>query len=161
MYLAEEYKIVPVANNYDLSTDDTMTLDSINMKGFHHCTYLVHFHAIGTASPILYVYSGATNGARTSPLTFTYAWGAAAVLGTNCDVLAAWGTSAALTVTHGTYDNYLLVIEVPAAQMDMANNEEWLTMNLTDPITGCTGNVTVTAVLKPRYSNNRSVTALA
>lgn len=162
MYLAEQYKIVPVANNYDLSTHDTlMTLDSINMKGFHHCTFLVQFHAIGTASPILYVYSGATDGALTSALTFNYAFGGAAITVANCDVLAAWSTSAALTITHGTYDNYLLVIEVPATIMDLANSEDWLTMNLTDPTTGCTGNVTVTAILWPRYTGNRSATALA
>lgn len=161
MYLAEQYKFVPVANNYDLSTHDTlMTLDSINMKNYHHCTFLVQFHAIGVASTVLYVYSGASDGALTSALTFNYAFGGAAVTVANCDVLAAWGTSAALTITHGTYDNYLLVIEVPAALMDLANNEDWLTMNLTDPDTGATGNVTVTAILKPRYSSNRIATAL-
>jgi len=161
MFLAEQYKIVPVANNYDLSTHDTlMTLDSINMKGFHHATFLVQFHTIATASPLVYVYSGATDGALSSALTFTYAFGTAAVLGTDADVLAAWATSAALTITHGTYDNYLLVIEVDADIMDLANNEEWLTMNLTDPTTGCTGNVSVVAVLQGRYNNNVSVTAL-
>ena len=161
MFLSEKYKPVPVANNYDLSTHDTlMTLDSINMANYHHCTFLVHFHDIGTSSPVLYVYSGATDGALSSALTFWYAFGSAAITVADCDVLAAWSTSAALTITHGTYDNYLLVIEVPAEIMDTANNEEWLTMNLTDPDTGCTGNVTVTAILHPRYPSNVSVTAL-
>ena len=161
MYLAEQFKIVPVASGYDLSTHDTlMTLDSINMKNFNHCTFLVQFAAIGTASPLLYVYSGATDGALTSALTFTYAFGGAAILTADCDVLAAWSTSAALTITHGTYDNYLLVIEVDADIMDMANNEEWLTINLTDPTTGCTGNVTVTAILQGNGAGYQSVTAL-
>jgi len=161
MYLAEQYKFVPVASNYDLTTHDTlMTLDSINMKNYHHCTFLVQFASIGVASTILYVYSGATDGALTSALTFNYAFGGATILTANCDVLAAWATSAALTITHGTYDNYLLVIEVPATLMDLANNEDWLTINLTDPTTGATGNVTVTAILKPRYQYNRIATAL-
>ena len=161
-FLAERVKMVPVASNYDLTTHDTlMTLDSINMKNYHHCTYLVQFADIGTASPLVYVYSGTTDGALTSALTFYYAFGGATILTANCDVLAAWATSAGLTITHGTYDNYLLVIEVPATIMDLANNEEWLTMNLTDPTTGCTGNVTVTAILQPRYKSNVSPTALA
>lgn len=161
MYLAEQYKMVPVANNYDLSTHDTlMTLDSINMKNYHHCTFLAQFHALGVASTILYVYSGATDGALTSALTFNYAFGGATILTASCDVLAAWATSAALTITHGTYDGYLLVIEVPATIMDLANNEDWLTINLTDPTTGATGNVTVTAILWPRYGYNRIATAL-
>jgi len=162
MFLAEEKKFVPVASNYDLSTHDTlMTMDSINMKNYHHATFLVQFAALGTASPILYVYSGATDGALTSALTFSYAFGGAACLSANCDVLAAWATSAALTITHGTYDNHMLIIEVPAASMDLANKEDWLTINFTDPSTGATGNVTITAILQPRYSHNRIATALA
>ncbi|MFH2077068.1 MAG: hypothetical protein ABIJ57_17295 [Pseudomonadota bacterium] len=161
MFTAEQYKVVPVANNYDLSTHDTlMTLDSINMKGFHHCTFLMQFASIAVASPLVYVYSGATDGALTSALTFNYAFGGAAAGSEDCDVLAAWSTSAALTVTFGTYPNSLLVIEVQADIMDVANGENWLTINLTDPTSGCTGNVTVMAILVPRYTGNRSATAL-
>jgi hypothetical protein len=167
MFLSEKYKIVPVFAGYDLSTHDTvMTSDSINMKGFHHCTYIITFDDIGTASPVLYVYSGATAAALTSALTFYYAFGGAitgtAVAGStaSADVQAAWATSAALTITHGTYDTYQLIVEVPAASMDLANNENWLHLNFCDPTTGCTGQVTATALLEPRYIGNRSLTAL-
>ncbi len=161
MYLAEQIKIVPVASNYDLSTHDTlMTLDSINMKGFHHCTFLCQFATLGTASVALLVYSGATAGALSSALTFSYAFGSAAILTADCDVLAAWTSAATVTITFGTYSNYLLVIEVDADVMDLANNEEWLTINMTDATTGATGNVTVTALLQPRYTGNVSATAL-
>jgi hypothetical protein len=44
--------------------------------------------------------------------------------------------------------------------MDLANNENWLTLNHTDPTTGCTGNVTAGAILHPRYQSNSSATAL-
>lgn len=161
MFLAEAKKFVPLYNYYDLSTDDTtMPSDSINMKGYHHATIYIQYHTIGTASPLLYAYSGATDAALTSALTFWYAFGGAAAAAANCDVLAAWGTSAALTVTHGTYDDYMLILEIPATVMDLANNENWLTLNHTDPTTGCTGNVTAGAILHPRYQNNVSVTAL-
>ena len=159
--LAEEKKFVPIYNYKDLSDHDTvMPSDSINMKNFHHATICMQFHTIGTASPILYAYSGTAAAGLTSALTFTYAFGGAAAAAANCDVLAAWATSAALTVTHGTYDGYMLILEIPAASMDLANNENWLTLNLTDPSTGCTGNVTAGAILHPRYQSNRSVTAL-
>lgn len=162
MYLTENYKLVPMFSGYDLSTHDTlMTSDSINMKNYHHATLLVQFDDIGTASPILYVYCGATDGALTSALTFSYAFGSAACGSATADVLGAWSTSAALTITHGTYDNYLLVVEVSAAQMTAAGNTyDWLTVNFTDPTTGCTGQVTITAILWPRYKSNVAGTAL-
>ena len=156
---SEKYKIVPIAhaNNID---DGTSVTDSINMKNFHKATFLIQFHTLGTASATLQVYSGATDAALTSALTFTYAFGGAAQGSANCDVLAAWGTSADLTITHGTYSDYMLVIEVEASKMDLANNENWLTVQFTDPGTA-TGLVTVFAILEPRYKANRSVTALA
>lgn len=162
MFLTENLKFVPVASNYDLSTHDTlMTMDSINMKNYHHATFLIQFAALGTASVALSAYAGATDGALTSALTFSYAFGSAACLSANADVLGAWGTSASLSITHGTYDNYLLVVEIPADQLTAAGNTyDWLTLNFTDPATGATGNVTITAILQPRYKNNVAATAL-
>lgn len=161
--LTENFKFVPMFSGYDLSTHDTlMTSDSVCMKNYHKATLLINFDDIGTASPVLYVYAGATDGALTSALTFRYAWGSAACGSANADVLGAWSTSAALTITHGTYDNYMLVVEVDAAEMTSAGNTyDWLTVNFTDPTTGCTGQVTVTAILEPRYKSNVSGTALA
>lgn len=162
MYLTENFKIVPLYAGYDLSTHDTvMTSDSINMKNYHHATIIVTYDDIGTASPILYVYCGAAAAALTSALTFTYAFGGAATGSASADVLNAWSTSAALTITHGTYDNYMLVIEVSASQMVAAGaTYNWLHLNHTDPTTGCTGQVTATAILWPRYKNNVAATAL-
>ncbi len=77
----------------------------------------------------------------------------------NFDVLAARKSAATLDLTNGTYDNYMLIVEVDASAMDVANSEEWLTMRFTDP-GGATGNVTVIAILEPRYTGNLSATAL-
>lgn len=162
MYLTENIKFVPMFSGYDLSTHDTlMTSDSINMKNYQHATVLVQFDDIGTASPILYFYAGETDGALTSALTFNYAWGSAACGSATADVLGAWATSAALAITHGTYDNYLLVVEIPADMLTTAGNTyDWLTANFTDPSSGCTGQVTMTALLQPRYKSNVAGTAL-
>lgn len=163
--LAENYKIVPVIADYsDMS--GSVVADSINMKNYHWATFILNFGTLTTASSVLYVYSGATAAAESSDLTFYYAFGGAAIgtatagSATSCDVLAAWGTSAALTITHGTYDDYMLVVEIGAAAMDMANGEEWLTLKLTDPGTAV-GRVNAVAILRPRYQENRIATCLA
>jgi len=157
--LSEKYKFVPVGSDIDFNVGATQVCDSINMKHYHHATFIVSLQDIGVATPTLKVYSGATDAALTSALTFNYAFGGAAQGSASCDVLAAWATSANLSLTHGTYDNYMLVIEIDASDMDVANSEEWLTMEFTDP-GGATGNASVTAILKPRYAENRSATAL-
>lgn len=161
MRLAEEKKIVPVLSDGDLNAGATLDGDSINMKNFHHATFIVGLQTLAGASSHVKVFSGATDAAKTSALTFNYAFGGAAAAAASADVLAAWATSADLTLTHTTYDNYMLVIEVDAADMDLANEEEWLTIEFSDPDTGSTGNVQVHAVLEPRYTGNRSATALA
>ena len=160
MFLAEEYKFVPVGNDIDLSSAAANDCDSINMENYHHATFIVGFQDIGVAACYVALYSGATDGAKTSALTFHYAFGGAAQASASCDVLAAWSTSAMLTVAHATYDNYMLIIEAPATIMDLANNENWLTLSFLDTDGGLTGNVQVHAILKPRYGGNRSVTAL-
>lgn len=156
----EKYKIVPLGVDIDFSTAASNLSDSINMSPFNRATFLIQLADIGTASPVLYAYSGATAAALTSALTFRYAFGSAAFGSANCDVLADWSTSAALTLTHGTYDNYLLVVDILASEMDTANNEEWLTLDFADDATGATGQAIVIAVLEPRYSGNQSITAL-
>lgn len=158
--LTEKMKIVPIAHANDLNVGATQVTDSINMKNFHKATILIQFHTLGTASATLKVYSGATDAALTSALTFSYAFGGAAQGTANCDKLAAWATSANLTITHGTYSDYMLVIEVDASDMDVTNGEGWLTVETTDP-GSATGLYTAFAILEPRYTGNRSDSALA
>lgn len=161
MKLAEEYKIVPVASDMDVNGSATNPCDSINMKNYHHATFIVNLQSLGGADLHCIVYSGATDAALTSALTFRYAFASAAAGSANCDVLAADSTSADLTIAHATYDNYMLVIEVDASDMDVANGEEWLTLSFPDSETGATGNLSAVAILKPRYTNGTSATALA
>lgn len=158
-YISEYYHYVPILSDGDFNAGVNLDTDSINMANYHHASIIVSLQDIGVASPVMYWYSGATNAAMTSPLTFNYAFGGAAQGTASCDVLAAWATSAGLTLTHGTYDNYMLVVEIPATIMDLANDEEWLTGRFVDP-GGATGNVSVTAILTPRYKSNRHPTAL-
>jgi hypothetical protein len=161
MKLAEKYKIVPVASDMDVSASATNPCDSINMKNYHHATFIINLQTLGGADLYCKVYSGATDAALTSALTFHYAFGSAATLSATADVLAADSTSANLTIAHATYDNYMLIVEVDASDMDVANGEEWLTLSFPDTDTGATGNLSAVAILEPRYTGNLSATALA
>lgn len=160
MRLAEEYKIVPVGNPIDLNAAATIDFDSINMKNFHRATFIISFGTLAGASATMTVHSGATDGACTSALYFKYAFGGAAQATANCDVLAAETLVNTLEITHTTYDNFMLIVEVEADRMDRENAEEWLTLRFTDP-GGATGLVNGFAILEPRYTKNLSVSALA
>jgi hypothetical protein len=158
--LAENFKIVPILSDQDLTgTDAGMKGDSINMANFHKATFIVGLQTLGGANPTVGVYSGATDGAVTTFVPFNYAYGSAAAGSANCDVLAAWTkATAVVTIAHASKDNYMLIIEVDAAEM--AATHKWLTIQFADPSTGATGNVQVHAILEPRFGNNVSLTAL-
>lgn len=158
----ENYKIVPAGVDIDFNTAASNLSDSINMRDYKRATFLIQLADIGTASPVLIAYSGASDAACTSALAFRYAFGSTAQGTALCDVLADWTDCEAtgLTLTYGTYDNYLLVVDIDASEMDMANDEEWLTLDFTDP-GGATGQAIVIAILEPRYACNQSATAIA
>lgn len=156
-------KVVPCGIDVDISTAVDNLCDSINMKNFHEATYLVQFVDLGTADTTVLVYSGASDAACTSALPFKYRWASATTTSATCDVFGAWTDCAAtgLVVAHGTYDNFMLQIYVDAAAMDVANGEEWLTVDFKDVSGGATGQAIVIALLKPRYADASGVTCLA
>jgi len=149
-----------VGHALDLNGGATVDCDSINMKNYKRATFLITFDTLAGASAALSLYSGAADATLTSALTFRYAFGSAAVGSANSDVPAAVATSNSLTITHGTYDDYQLTVDIRASEMDMKNNEEWLTMRFTDP-GGATGTVDVFVILEPRYSNAEHASCLA
>jgi len=164
MKFAEDYKVVLASSACDLADDPALT-DSINMKGYHRCTYLIDIGTMaGGADTVMTVYSGAAAAAMTSVLTFKYAYGGAISLygsyGANHDVLEAETSVATLTIVRGTYTNFMLQVEVDASAMDVANGENWLTLQFKD-VGGATGLASVFAILEPRYTGNRSLSAVA
>jgi hypothetical protein len=157
--IAENYKIVPVwvqPVDFNAATDT----DSIDMSGYHKATFIYMFETCG-AAVVHSMNCGLTTGAKTTAVPFKHALGGAAI-GTavagstaSCDVLGAWAdasTTASITAT-----TKMVVCEVDAAAMDMANGYKWLTGTTT-----CASGIGFCLViLEPRYSGNRSVTALA
>jgi hypothetical protein len=153
--LSEKKKIVPLMTSANIGS--TTDCDSINMANYHKATFIVTCGAC-TGDVTFTPTCGATEGAKTTAVPAYYALGGAAI-GTavagstaSCDVLGAYtaaDASAALTCT-----TKMVVIEIDAAAM--ASGQPWLT--LTTAATA--GILHVVAVLEPRYSGNRSVTAL-
>lgn len=154
MKLGEEKKIVPVMVSADYGAG--VDADSINMKGFHHATFIITLGVI-VGDAALTVHSGATDGVKSSALTFNYAWGGAAAGSANCDVLDAQAAAATVTLT-GTNDGKMLIVEVDASDMDIANSEDWLTLAIDSA--GTSGIAHIVAILEPRYTGNRSDSAL-
>jgi len=157
MNFAERFKIVPMGVALDMS--GTVTTESVNCKDLHHGTIIFSFDALGGAASTLTVSSGATDAAVTSPLTFRYAYGSAAILAATSDVLGATSTSASLTLTAATFTDRMLIVDVDMSEMDLDNGEEWLTCTVT---TGAgTGLVTIVGIFEGRYPGNQSKTVTA
>lgn len=157
--LAETKKIIPLLHtaDYNAGTDT----DSFKMHG-DKATIILTFGAV-TGNAVLKAYSGATAGAKTSVMPFKYALGGGAIAAASADVLAAWSTATAssgITLTAASYASHMAVLEIDAADMDTANDEEWLTLNISNAASA--GIVHIVAVLdNPRYTGNRSETLLA
>lgn len=163
--ISEKYKIVPVAKEIDLS--GTVYTDSIYAKDLvGKVTFCFILNTLGGASSVLTVNSGTSDAACTTAMRFNYAFGGAA-LGTatagsttSCDVLAAKTSASTLTLTYGSYSNYMLIVEVDIADMDSANDHDWLTCKFTTT-TSVTGTVSGFAICEYRYPAERSDTVLA
>lgn len=172
MKLAEEKKVVLVASALNYTTGATQVTKGINMKGYHHATFLIDIGTMGGGDSTLKAYSGATDDitALTSAIAFKYAYGASTSIfagagttpASGADKLAAETTVVAATglvIDQGTYPNFMLQVEVDASAMDVNNGEEWLYLQFTDG-GSATGVCTIFAILEPRYTGNRSGTAL-
>lgn len=157
--ISEDKKIIPLLASADYGAG--VDMDSFKMMG-HNATVILTFGSV-TGNAVLKVYSGATAAAKTSTMPFNYAVGGGSIGAASADKLAAWTTATAasgLTLTAATYGSKMLVLEFNAASMDVANAEEWVTINISSD--GSSGILHAVAIVdKPRHSGNRSTTLLA
>lgn len=158
---AENYKIVPVISDRDLTDGAVMLCDSINMSGFHKALFIVGLQTLGTANPDFTVYAAASDAGTTYKPPFKYTKGSAAAGAAGADIYAAWTSvdpGALVTLAHATDDNKTLLIEVLASDMKGYN---WLTLSFEDTATAAAGNVQAHAILIPRYKGGVNVAASA
>jgi hypothetical protein len=166
--IIDKLKIVPVGYDIDINGGTNNYGASINMKNYHKATFICQYIDLGTASHTVLFYSGAAVSTYSSALPFKYVASTAAVAAVttataNQDVFGAKTPVAAtgLAVVD-TKDYYCYVFEVDADDMDIANQEEWLSIDFQDTgDAGATGQAVVIAILEPRYTQSQSATALA
>jgi|GEM_PF-2692488 len=153
MRLSEQFGIVPLieADDYGSAGIDS---DSIKLSTAHWVTALLTFGEI-TGNSVLKVFSGATAGAKTTALTFTYRVSGADFKTDGADQYGTAATSAALTLTAASYDHRAVLVEVdPQAVTD---GEPWITVEIDATATAL--NVGGFALVRPRYAP--ALTAIA
>lgn len=154
--LAESFKIVPVAQPQDHQAA-AVTGDSILMKNYSWCTFIVHFGDL-TGNAVLQINQGATDGADTTTIPFVYRLSSAIIAAASADVLGdETAVTTTLTLTAATYEDKILIIDVNPAEM--TDGYDWLTF-YTDA-TATEQFMSVVAILTPKYANAAGHTALA
>lgn len=147
MRVSDDDKYVPVLFSADINAG--VDCDSVNMKNVRHAAFHVMFGPSLAGDAVLTLYSGATDGAKTTAMTFNYRYGGAAIKSASADVYSASASSAALTATGTTYVSRHLIIEVDAA--NMTDGHSWLTLNINADASA--GECAVLAELEPTYAS--------
>ena len=155
MRFSEEFGIV-----YGIKAADNqagLDTDSINLGKGHNIVFLIAAGAI-TSDAVLKLYSGASDGTKTTAETFNYRLADAVQGSDTADTFGDWTTSAALTLTAATYQNRTLIIEVSFPEL--TQDQEWLTLEIGSEASAF--NAAVLAILtEPRFSAHDMPTAIA
>jgi hypothetical protein len=162
---SEKFKIVPVAKEIDLAS--TVYTDNLYCKDLvGKVCFAFILNTLSGASSTLTVTSAAADAAYTTAIRFNYAFGGAALgtatagSATSCDVLTDYTSAATLTLTYGTYNNFMLIVEVDLADMDSSLDHDWLACKFTTT-TSVAGKVSGFAICNYRYPGSNSDTVLA
>lgn len=153
MYLSDRYAIVHAIEPADKAGagDDS---DSINIGKLNWLTFVCAFGAI-TGNSVLKLYTGATAGTKTTAETFTYRLASGDFEAASADLYGTAATSAALTLTAGTYDHKTLIVEVDPATL--TDGQPWVTLEF--DATANPLNLAVIAIGEPRYAVPATVIA--
>ena len=155
MRLCEYTKIVPIIDPQDHQSAG-ITGESVCLKDYGHCTFIFLFGEL-TGNSVLKVREGAIDGATTADLIFTYRATAADIANAASDTLGTEATSAALTLTAGTYQDRMIVVEVD--NQELTAGYDWLTVNIDSTASELL--VSCVAVLsQPRFAEDVPPTAV-
>jgi len=156
MRLSEQVGIVPIIEPEDHQASG-VDGDSVKMEKYGHLTLIFLFGEMG-GTPVLKVYEGATAGAKTTALTFSYRYTSADLKNDDADVLGSEATSAALDLTHSTFEDRMLVVEIDASEL--TDGYPWVTPEVSDD--GTEVLVSCVAIMsKPRYAEDVMPTAIS
>lgn len=137
--------IVPILA--PVSVEATVVTPHVAMKKYESVQFLVALGDLSVDSHVLTVTcSAVTAGSSPTPIAFKYRATAAAGTDTLGDLTAVESTG--LTLTHTTFDNKVLVIDVDGAELTDA--KPYVGITITDP-TNAVALMSIVALLKPRY----------
>ena len=149
MRLCELTKIVPILAIADHTAG--VTMDAFCMKNFGRATIVFTFAAL-TGDYVLTVTQGATAAANTAALAFDYSYTSTNINSDGAETLGTMATDAdgVLTLTDGTYDNRMLVVEIDGKSL--TDGYDWVDMRLSS---AGAGYATALLILsEPRYASD-------
>lgn len=158
--LVDELKFVPILHSANYGTSGVNST-SINMKNYHHATLVFTFGAI-TGDSTLTIKSAAAADTGTTAISDWTGWmtgadiGAAASDTFSATAVAVDSGEDYATLTAATYDNRMVVIEIPASKL--AAGHSWIRVEIDGTATA--GIVHCVAVLQPRYKQKDIPTAV-
>lgn len=144
--------IVPMAISTVGDYNAGFSADSVNMARYNHaCVVIIGDDAVAGAG-ILTVMAGATDGAETAAITFSYRHIVVDVGAALADQLSAPATSASLSLTEAYIKSGMYVIEWEASDLLVSGTHYQYATPVLDA-TGTAGYVAMVAILsEPRYA---------
>jgi hypothetical protein len=150
MRFSERYKVLPLTESADVTTAGVDT-KSINMGLVHEACFLLNFGSI-TADDALKVYVGAATATKTTAVAFKYRLASADTKAASSDLQGAFTdvASTGLTLTAATFDHKLVVVEVDSQAI--ADATPFVTLEIAG--SGTTQNISIVAIVQPRFASN-------
>lgn len=158
--LVDELKFVPILHSANYGTAGVNST-SINMANYHHATLVFTFGAI-TGNSTLTIKSATAKDTGTTAITDWTGWMTGADIGAvasdtfSATAVAVDTSQEYATLTATTYDNRMVVIEIPATKL--AAGHSWFRVEIDDTATA--GIVHCVAILQPRYKQDDIPTAV-
>jgi hypothetical protein len=150
MRFSERYKVLALTESADVTTNGVDS-KSIHMGKLHEACFLLNFGAV-TADDTLKVYVGAATATKTTAVAFKYRLASADTTAAGSDAQGAFtaATSSGITLTAATYDHKLLLVEVDSQAIDDAT--PFVTLEIAG--SGTTQNISIVAIVQPRWASN-------
>jgi hypothetical protein len=156
MRLSERFGIVPIIEPEDHQSAG-IDGDSVKLEQYGHVTFIFIFGELAGNSDLI-IYEGATAGAKTTALTFSYRYTGADLKNDDADQFGSESTSSELELTNTTFEDRMLVVEIDASEL--TDGYPWVTPSIdsdaTELLVAC-----VAIMGKPRYAEDVPPTAIA
>jgi len=150
MRLSETHKIFALTESANVGSSGVDS-KSINMGLCHSAAWILNFGAI-SSDDALKVYVGAASAAKTTAIAYQYRLAAADTTVALSDTFGDFVdvASTGLTLTATTFDHKCLIVELDSDQVPSAT--PYVTLEIAGSAT--TQNISIVAVVKPRFSAN-------